>query len=469
MKSNEHNRIAYTLVTCLMVACQHLSAEPKTSIMTMPTPRIELMFKKTKIACFGRFIIDVPETAQLLWGHASNNLGINVYRNNAAAVEELAENFAQNLKSTKAINQNDVPMFLAEEKMEQPRGRIITGYESFESINGMEINGYFTWGSDGFVVSARPLREDMADTVSEIRSIARRLPLRDVAEVPSERGNCLEDSFLPDRSDTDAAPPVEHVRFGIRLKEFPDTHLSIYIGPSNPHYSEGNSLEWQLARLEERQKAEDPNHPLLKTKYFRRGERQIHEWLNGWEVVSRSPDRSGQHGTHEFVMHVRGVPKDVFKPYANIQMQTGLEGNTPGAVKPSLTDEEAIAVWDKITSSIRVRPTSAAPAKTGTAPRLPLGEKVATGNACPLGGWWESSAPGLLQAGRRQRFKTGDAMPPVVVAATPTLWQKIKGERPTFQVEGVWKLVGYDDEPAALQASSAQGAAVSPADRGAGA
>ncbi len=469
MISNKSLKLFPILAASFLVAYPNLSTLAKTPKMTMLTPRIQVMFQKTKVACFGRFIIDVPETAQLVWGHASNNLGIDIYRNNAAAVEELAQNFAQNLKVTKAINQNDVPMFLSEEKTEQPLGRIITGYESFESIDGMEINGYFTWGADGFVVSARPLREDMADTVSEIRSIARRLRLRDVAEVPLEPGNCLEDSFLPDQSNTDAAPPVEHVRFGIRLKEFPDTHLSIYIGPSNPHYSEGNSLEWQLARLEERQQAEDPNHPLLKTKYFRRGERKIHEWLNGWEVVSRSPDRPGLHGTHEFVMHVRGVPKDVFKPYANIQMQTGIEGNTPGAIKPSLTDEEAIAVWDKITSSIRVRPTSAAPAKAGTAPRLPLGEKVATGNACPLGGWWESSAPGLPQASRRQRFRTGEAMPLVVVSGTPTLWQKIKGERPIFQVAGEWKLVAYDDELAATQASSTQHESVTSPDREGGA
>ncbi len=252
-------------------------------------------------------------------------------------------------------------MFLSEEKMSQPQGRVVAGYESFDSISNVRIIGYFTRGVDGFVVSARPLKDEVAETVLEIKDIAQRLRPRVEHEIPLEHGNCLENSFLKDSPDTDAEPPVEHVRIGFRLKEFPDTHLSIYTAPLNPSADESDTLEWQLARIEARQKAEDPNHPLLQTKYFRRGPRRIHEWINGWEAVSRSPNRPGQNGTHEFVMDFKGVPNDLLKPYADIQMQTGIKGNTAGAIKPSLTDEEAVAVWDRITSTIRVRPTSAAP------------------------------------------------------------------------------------------------------------
>ncbi len=344
----------------VLSGCEHRQGHKAPSTIAV-TPRIDAMFEKTKVVCFGRFIVDVPDTAQLVWGHASINLGIYIYQNGAAEVGEMARVFKEELKNTEAINHNYESILLSEEKVSESRGRIIAGYESFDSLNGIRINGYFTSGVDGFVVSARPLKDEMAETVSEIKDIAQRLRPRAAGEVPIERGNCLENFFLKDGVDTDAEPPVEHVRIGFRLKEFPDTHLSIYTAPPNLSTDESDTLEWQLARIEARQKAEDPNHPLLQTKYFRRGARRIHEWINGWEAVSRSPDRPGRNGTHEFVMDFKGVPKDVYKPYADIQMQTGVEGNTAGAIKPTLTDKEAVAVWDRITNSIRVRPTSAAP------------------------------------------------------------------------------------------------------------
>lgn len=352
--------ISFAIASLLLSGCEHRRGL-NTPNMTALTPRLQAVFEKTKTVCFGRFLVDVPEFATVAWGGASVDLGIAVYPGEVSKVNEMAQTFMDELKNTQAIYLDYIPLFLSEETIAQPLGKIITGYEGFDALRGLMINGYFNWGADGFIIDARPLKENRNRAVSTIKSIAQRLRLRIEEEIPAEPGNCLEYSFLADKREANAEPTVEHISIGFRLKEFPDTHLSIRIGPSNPHYSEGNSLEWQLARLEERQRAEDPNHPLLQTKYFRRGERKIHQWLNGWEVVSRSPDRDGVHGTHEFVMHVRGVPKNVFKPYANVQMQTGIKGNTAGAIKPSLTDEEAVAVWDRITSTIRVRPTSAAP------------------------------------------------------------------------------------------------------------
>lgn len=237
---------------------------------------------------------------------------------------------------------------------------------------------------------------------------------------------------------------MEHVRIGFRLKEFPDTHLSIRIGPSNPYHSEANTLEWQLARLEERQKAEDPNHPLLNTKYFRRGPRQIHDWSNGWEAVARSPDMPGVFGTHDFFMDVKGVPDDVFKPYADIRMQTGVSDNLAGAVKPTLTDEEAVAVWDAITSTIRVRPTTTK-ASAPAAARKPLGERAVTGRICPQTGWWQACEPEAAKALPRQRVEEGAPMPMATLAGKPSLWQQLKGEQPTYKMAAMWQLVAYEE------------------------
>lgn len=418
--------------------------------MSAPTPRLQAMFEKTKTVCFGRFIVDVPASATVAWGEVAVPLGVNVYSNGTAEVKALAQKFIDELMSEKAINQNDVPLLISVHDVDQPEGKIVVGYEDFQAINGLKINGYFRLNNDGVVIDSRPLRPRKDQVIADITSIARRLHQRAENEIPTEPGNCIEGAFLPDSAAPREEPPAEIIRIGFRLKEFPDTHLSIFVGPSNPHYEESHSLEWRLTQLEKNQKAQDPNNPLIKTKDLRRGARQIHGWLNGFEALSRTPEQAEIHSIHDFAMDFRGVPSDSLKPYVEIQMQTGVADNVAGATKASLTDEEAIAVWDKITSTIRVRPTGAAAVKTAetdSVPRLPLGELAATGRACPQTGWWVPDEPKDTQGDRRQHIKAGERMPHVISLGEPSIWQKLKGERPTYRTATMWKLVSYDAAP----------------------
>jgi hypothetical protein len=365
-------------------------------------------------------------------------------------VKELAKKFVDELKGEKAINHDYSPLFISEDDVAAPQGKIVVGYDGFQAINALKINGYFSFNNDGVVINSRPLKDEKDETIAEIKSIAGRVRSRVENEIPTQPGNCIEHAFLADKPYPNKEPAWEHVRIGFRLKEFPDTHLSIYVAPSNPGYTKSSSLEWRLEQLEKNLMAQDPNHLQLKIKYLRKGNRQIHDWLNGYEALSRTPDQPEVHGIHDFVLDVRGIPSDLFKPRADIRMQTGVADNAAGATKASLTDEEAIAVWDKITSTIRVRPTSAASVKTAGAdpsPRLPLGELAATGRVCPQTGLWEPSEPGSTE-GQRRHVKAGEPMPHMILPGEPSLWQKLKGERPSYRTATVWKLVGYEEAPA---------------------
>lgn len=434
-----------------LTACNANPKEWKTPNMTPLTPRLLPMFEKTKTVCFGRFMIDVPASTTVVWGGTTILLGITVYPNGLNEVKSQAEKFIDELKSEKAIYLNDIPLLISVDNIAQPEGKVVTGLDGFEALGELRINGYFRLGNDGVVIDARPMEDMKDEVISDIISIAQRLRQNAEHQIPTEPGNCIEYAFLPDKAGVKKAGRGELVSIGFRLKEFPDTHLSISIRPSNPHYSESNTLKWQLERVEKRLRAEDPNHIRLQTKYFRRGTRQIHDWKDGFEGLSRSPDQPNIHGIHDFGMDFQGVPHDPLRPFALIMMQTGVANNAAGSIKPSLTDEEAIAVWDKITSTIRVRPTGAAAVKRAGAdpqPRTPLGELAATGRTCPQTGTWEASEPTSTQSSRRRTIKAGDTMPRVAVLGTPSLWQKLKGITPSYQVATVWKLVEYEDEPA---------------------
>jgi hypothetical protein len=73
---------------------------------------------------------------------------------------------------------------------------------------------------------------------------------------------------------------------------------------------------------------------------------------------------------------------------------------------------------------------------------------AATGRTCPQTGWWEPSESGAVEGDRRQHFKAGDRMPHVTMIGEPSMWQKPKGEQPSYRTATVWKLVDYGDAPA---------------------
>jgi hypothetical protein len=426
--------------------------------MTTLTPRLQPMFETTKTVFFGRFMVDVPVTATVAWGGSDVPLGVTIYPDGVDKVMDLAQKFIDDLKSDKAINHDDVPLLLAVEDMAEPDGKIVTGYEDFQSINDLKINGYFKINDYGVVIDARPLSPDRDGTIADIKSIARRLRQRAENDIPTEPGNCIEGFFLPDSPDDEKNHPGELISIGFRLKEFPDAHFSIRTHPSNPHDPESTSLKRQWQRVIEDPATPEEKKALAKIKYFRESPREIHDWKTGYELLLRNPDEEGVHSYHDFEVRFTGVPHDPYKPYADIQFQTGVANNAAGATKASLTDEEAIAVWDKITSTIRVRPTSATPIKSADAgPRLPLGELAATGRSCPQTGWWVPDEESAIKGSERQHIKKGERMPHVVSQVAPTLWQKLKGEQPVHRTATVWKLVDHDDVP--IQTSSCIAAA----------
>jgi hypothetical protein len=437
--------------TLPLAACDHNPRQWKTPNMTTLTPRLQPMFEKTKTICFGRFMIDVPASATVAWGNTIVPLTVSSYPNGADEVKALAKKFIDELKSQKAIYLNDVPLLISIDNVSQPEGQIVTGYEGFQAIGELKINGYFRLNNDGVAINARPLIEDKDGTIADIKSMARRLRQRAENEVPTEPGNCIENAFLPDSPDDEKNHPGELIGIGFRLKEFPDAHFSIQTHPSNQHDPESTSLKRQWTRIKEDPATPEEQKMLANIKYFRESRREIHDWKTGYEVLVRNPDEEGVHSYHDFEVRFTGVPHDPFKPYVDVQFQTGVADNAAGATIPSLTDEEAIAIWDKITSTIRVRPTSAAPVKSadaGPRPHLPLGELAATGRTCPQTGWWEPSESHGRAGDQRQHIKAGEPMPHVVSLGEPSIWQKLKGERPSYRMATVWKLVGYDDAPA---------------------
>ena len=99
--------------------------------------------------------------------------------------------------------------------------------------------------------------------------------------------------------------------------------------------------------------------------------------------AARLPAQEHAGETHEFHFTSFGAVKESLCPELDLQLDTGVANNLQGGTKSSITDEEAVALWDKLVTSIRVGPVGNA-AITGSkeAPKVPLGVRVVTGRTC---------------------------------------------------------------------------------------
>jgi hypothetical protein len=130
-------------------------------------------------------------------------------------------------------------------------------------------------------------------------------------------------------------------------------------------------------------------------------------------------------------------------------METGTNPRPGGKpVDSSLHEDAVMALWDSISSSIRLRKSDAPPpADSPAAPPGPrLGALATAGETCPQSGWWKcrEGGPGVdVQGGTVQWIRKGDRMPQALLLPRQTLWQKLRGLQPSIEPTQptTWRLV----------------------------
>jgi hypothetical protein len=440
-------------IALTLAACEPIPDSFKSPNMTELSPRLKPVFEKTKTICIGRLLIDVPESATVVYGRAWAPSYFDLVEGGAKKVTQLVDKEEAKFRSSLQYPPSKgVTNFKETVSGATPGQKIVVGYQEGMLPNIYAMTSFAVLGDDLFVQEGGALTgvpdgdaSSLSTVIAGLNDVASNLRPRAADEIPSDPGVCIDGAFIADN------PALTHEMFplGIRLKEFPDVHFSIRATRKN-QVVPSDALEVRLAKAKKAAEAEGFGALYARNKFLRRGERQIEGWP-GSEALVRRPAHDGKPEHHQFLFMSQGEPKNALKPVLDIQMDTGVEGNEAAGRRTSLTDEEAIALWDKLTSTIRVRPTGGAPArKTSDAgPLLPLGELAATGRTCPQTGVWECVDEGAVQGGRRQMFRAGETMPGIVRTVEPTMWQKLKGESPAYRSATVWKLVDYGTAPPA--------------------
>lgn len=417
----------------ILAGCDHTTESLKRPNMTALSPRLQPLFDKTKTVCFGNFVVEIPSSATFVYGPSDVGMPIEFLPGEGDNVaEHVATRLGEVEKDRRFLDKNDIvtlSMF----------GKVVDGVVAGHKLV-FGSNDHATYSIDSFIPVGRDLFIQHAGTavskdkaLKTLNSVASNLRLRGENEVPTEPGPCIEGGFVSWR------PEFERASLGVRLKEFPDVHFSIEVVKNQNYLVESSELEPRLKGAEK-----DAGSGYSRIKFFRRGPRDLGNW-KGSEALARMPAQKDGAESHQFVFVSLGALHDPLQPSLDVQLDTGVRDDRSAAVKPSLTDEEAVALWDRLISSIRVRPTGdAAKHSTALPPTTPLGEFVDSGSKCPQAGWWQCSDIGEVAGGRRRHFAAEESMPHAVLLGKANAWQKLVGQRPTQLIATSWQLMAYD-------------------------
>ncbi|WP_293936607.1 T6SS immunity protein Tli4 family protein [Iodobacter sp.] len=335
----------------------------KGSTMKQTNLKIEALFKQTKPVCFGRFIIQVPESAVVAWGGTAVEVGIVTYLGQGAKIPAEIKEKTDEISAIKHSKEPSslIGVFDGPNK----NSKIVVGYKDRHSNTSLQIFSFIQLGKDAFVQTSKPTlferdsnkkwvvnKDGYKKNIYILQEIASLLRLRSETEIPSEQGICIESGFVPEAN----GKYYERTSIGFSFPEYPDVRFSISaVKTDQPRQQD--SLESSLKEGAENAGLFGLTSLFNRIKVLRKGERKIGDWDGAEQLSWMPPDEKGMPWTHEFKFKSIGVAKDMFRPYIDMELSTGVSKNSRGVNEPSLKDDEAIALWDKFTASIKTRPT----------------------------------------------------------------------------------------------------------------
>lgn len=339
------------------------------------------MTEKMKSVCVGRFLVDVPANAAVMLSREMMD-GYTI-----VTVEETEMAFRERITARGAAIQSPgsavdgtggmveasdlhVPGMIGRKFVfGRNRGYLMEGDRRIDDEDvSVEVHGH----TGGMSFSLSMKNADVADA-DLAEGLLARLRRRGEDEVPTGPGFCIWRGFFVEPLPAHA---TEHIVMHIGLPRHPDVGIAFASLPG------GGTTRSLLTRVKDMD-AEAGADEMLRVTKLRTGKRHIND-LSGEEVLERVRELNFA-TTFGFVWETEGVKDDPLKPFLSLELHSGI--SLEPAARPadsSLHEDAVLALWDMISSSIRMRPTSLPlPAGHSPLPEPKLGAIANPGNAFP--------------------------------------------------------------------------------------
>lgn len=309
---------------------------------TSPLPAL---FAKTKPVCFGRFVINVPEETQVVWGRAAFAGNIEVLEGEGKNIRKIISDKEHQILTSGEPD----PEIIESRKGDVGDSYLLAFWEDkYAKRVGLEsVWTYIVSQNHVFVyMDATGDGETHQDVLSGSTRISSRLRARAPDEIPAEPGVCLDHGFIADAS----GKYQEIFQIGFRFPSLPGVSFSV---SSNKDAQRDPPLTERAKNLSKIVKGTEYEAGLEQLKVLREGKRQVGPW-QAEELLHAFDDKvEGRH--QEFMIESQGVQYDKNQPLWTAQLQTGVVGNRAGGQASELSDKEAMALWNTLLYSLRLR------------------------------------------------------------------------------------------------------------------
>ena len=426
----------FTIATCLIFACIALTRKVQAAFLNyqVNTMTAEMKDLQMKPRCVGRFLIDVPADAEVSyrgamisgWSIATyeetdEQFATRVEKKEAKLSGEKNERGGPSLESMHQIDKNGVRGKIHVFAREWIRGLPTEPLSESVRVEAMirvqehSFNLTREFGNDGYL-------NKLAALVTQFRS-------REENEIPTEAGFCFDGGFITEPLKVEQS---ERTTMFVGLKGHPDASiaLSMIAGITTPR---------TLLQRDANAPTINANRSRFHT--FRRGARAFNG-EPGEEILDRVHEFNGNY-CHSFRWElIHNKTDNIFTPLMSFELSTG--NSQPGTtVDSSLTDAQALALWDKMLSSLRVRPVVVAEPVAVTPTQAAIGTRANSGMACPASGWWHCL--NVLAQDNTRWVQRGQILPKASVQKQQSLLDRLKGSPDLTSKPTVWEFVRIDD------------------------
>ena len=299
--------------------------------------------KNMKTLCLGRYLIDIPAQAKFSIGSTEidsikiefvgvspSELSFNekIMKREAELRASKHETEGTRLRESLSINKDKQKLFVFRED---------------------QSDIYLTWvetsmrsGNDEWKISNDASEEYVSKTKNLVTQLANQLVSRQPDYIPNVSGACIQNGFISGKT-----YERENFTAGIHLAS-PDITLIIKSETSGPR--EPGQTMWDRVDRANKLAGEVYN---IAFKPIRRAELTV-DSRKGQEYVSVLPDKDIENFNAKAEVYGDATPKSpTFK--IEMDMQRPLKPKADDKIK-TLTNEDALALWDAVIKSIRPRP-----------------------------------------------------------------------------------------------------------------
>lgn len=170
-------RLAIALLGALALsACDPMPQSWKTPHMTALSPRLQPLFASTKPVCFGRFVIDVPSSAEVVWGPPMIPWSVAVFPGEAGQLNDRVSQREQQLKAeVRFPASKGLPMYFETLAGLREGQRMVVSQREFDTTGDFRVESFLTLGNDLVLVTGLGDERTKTAVIAELNDMARRL------------------------------------------------------------------------------------------------------------------------------------------------------------------------------------------------------------------------------------------------------------------------------------------------------